>query len=293
MRYSIQRILCVLVLLCTFDALSAEVVYINFEDGRVLTARMLALDAETVTIQPLEGGPPEFIRKSEIKSFVFYASEDVRAAGRRETGWNLYLRNGEMIEGNITQFAEDYIAIESLSGSGALQLPTNEIKMITSKNTRLQMDRRVGIGYVQNKSTLNATKGPFSYNSDYVSYRFFLSDETFGNLLFAYGRASHGKNKLEILTLDYKMGFVMKRVQNTLLYWAASGGYIVVNDTENDVDGSGFSTRAMLGMEIFFNSIPNFGFSGEVGIGYKKVGDYEVTDLSTSNFPSFSIHYYF
>ena len=66
----------------------------------------------------------------------------------------------------------------------------------------------------------------------------------------------------------------------------------IKDDTQN-IDGTGTGYGAFIGAEIFFPSLPNFAFSGEIGYSTKKVDDYEATDLSISSFPAFSIHYYF
>ena len=293
MRYPIKLFLSVLFFVCISGTSSAEIIYINYKNGKVQTARMLEVGEDTVTIQPAEGGPAEIVQKSDIKLFTFYSGGNIPDIEKQKAGWKIHLKNGEVIEGNITQFTGDFITIESLTGNGVLQLPTNEITLLTSKTARISLNQREGIGYSQSKSTLNSTNGPFFYNSDQLSYKFFMSDDVFGNFLFAYGDASYDDNKLRIFSIDYKMGAIFKRIQNFYLYYAASCGYMVVNDTEKEVDGSGFGIRAMIGMEVFFNAMPNFGFAGEIGIGYKKVGDYSVTDISTSNFPSFAIHYYF
>ena len=293
MRHPIKLLLCLLFSVCLSGVLSAEIVYINYKSGKNQTARMLEVGEETITIQPIEGGPPEIVQKSDIKLFTYYAGEDGQGVAKQEAGWTLYLRNGEVIEGNVTQFTSEFVTIESLSGNGVLQLPASEIDLIASKKAGVILNQRQGIGYSQHKSTLNSTDRSFSYNSDQLSYKFFMSDDVFGNFLFAFGDASFGDKKLQIVSVDYKMGAIFKRVQNSVLYFAASGGYMKVKDTANDIEDLGYTARAMIGMEMFFRTMPNFGFAGEVGIGHKKVGSYKETDLSTSNFPTFSIHYYF
>ena len=292
MRFIKSLVTAILFLIIFSHSLFAEIIYINFIDGKAQTAELINEGEETITIQPLDGGPPEIIPKSEIKTFQLMIkgeSDD----GALQPEWIIYLRTGEVIEGNITQFTSDFLTIESLVGDGVLQIPTRQIQLITSKKSSMFLEGREGIGYVQNKSTLNSSNGPYYYNADQLSYKFFISNDTFGNFLGAYGDARYNGEKLQIASLEYKMGFIFDQYQNTLLYYAGSFGYLEINDTANNVSGVGISLRAMIGAEIFFNSLPNFGFAGEIGIGMKKIGDYEVTDMSTSNFPSFQIHYYF
>ena len=273
-------------------SLFAEIIYINFNDGKVQTAELITEGEETITIQPLNGGPPEIVPRTEIKMFQLLVKGEGGVEGTQPE-WIIYLRTGEVIEANITQFTSDFLTIESLVGDGVLQIPTRHIQLITSKKSSMFLEGREGIGYVQNKSTLNSSNGPYHYNADQLSYKFFMSNDSFGNFLGAYGDARYNGEKLQIASLEYKMGFIFKHFQNTLLYYGGSFGYLEINDTANDVSGIGISLRAMVGAEIFFNALPNFGFAGEIGIGMKKIGDYEVTDMSTSNFPSFQIHYYF
>jgi hypothetical protein len=203
------------------------------------------------------------------------------------------LKNGEIIEGTITQFSNDFITLESLSGHGVIQLPTASVNYVTAGQVRLQMNRRNGIGYVQKKSTLNAHSGTATYAGDQLSYKMFFSDEMFGNLLLAYGNASYSGQKLQLFSVDYRMGLIFKVVQQMALYYGGSVGYLQIRDDTANIEGTGTAFSAFVGAEMFFSSLPNFGFSGELGYRVQKAGEYNAADLSISTFPSFSIHYYF
>jgi len=207
--------------------------------------------------------------------------------------FTIYLNNGEVIEGTITQFTSETIVVESAAGHGVLQLPTSSISLITTAKSRMRMDHRNGIGYVQKKSTLNSASGMTNYASDQLSYKMYFDNDLFGNVLLAYGNASVDGKDLQIFAIDYRMGMTFKHIQNVMLYYGGSIGYLQINDDANNVSGTGTSLGAFLGAEISFTTLPNFAFSGEIGYRIQKAGNYDASDLSLSTFPSFSVHYYF
>ena len=207
--------------------------------------------------------------------------------------FTIYLKNGEVIEGTITQFSNEFITVESAAGHGVLQLPTASINFITAIKSRMKMDQRNGIGYVQKKSTLNSAGGITNYASDQLSYKMFFDNNLFGNVLLAYGNASYAGADLSIFAVDYRMGLVFDQVQDILLYYGGSIGYLQINDSASGVKGTGTSLGAFIGAEMFFSTLPNFGFTGEIGYRIQKAGNYDASDLSLSTFPSFSVHYYF
>ncbi len=207
--------------------------------------------------------------------------------------FTIYLNNGEVIEGTITQFTSEMIVVESAAGHGVLQLPTASISLITTGKSRMRMDHRNGIGYVQKKSTLNSESGITNYASDQLSYKMFFDKDLFGNVLVAYGNASYNGKELQIFAIDYRMGMMFSQIQNVMLYYGGSIGYLQINDDANGVSGTGTSLGAFVGAEISFTTLPNFAFSGEIGYRIQKAGNYDASDLSLSTFPSFSVHYYF
>ncbi|PCI27083.1 MAG: hypothetical protein COB67_09415, partial [SAR324 cluster bacterium] len=136
--------------------------------------------------------------------------------------------------------------------------------------------------------------GTNSYNFDQISYKLFLDENTFGEGQLAFANSTTKGKVLKVLAIDFRYGMVFQRVQNSLLYYGGSVGLLQVTDDANDVKGSGISFKAFLGVEMFFSALPNFGFSGELGVSRKEVGsDYSSFDFSTSTFPAFSVHYYF
>jgi hypothetical protein len=274
----------------TVNIVHAETILLENED--VFQGTITNYSNESISVDT-ESGPKE-IPLSEIHLIDYLGSvKDYQKEFNQPNLFIIYLKNGEILEGMITQFSNDFITVESASGHGVLQLPTQSVNYVTSKNIRVKMDQRNGIGYVQKKSTLNLSSGMTSYVSDQISYKMFFDDELFGNILLAHGDATYGADHLRIFSLDYRMGLIFDQIQNINLYYGGSIGYLQVRDDKNGIDGAGNTLSIFMGAELFFDSLPNFGFSGELGFRYQKAGEYSSTDLSISSFPSFSIHYYY
>jgi len=288
-----RSILTGLLILLTTSALFAETIYLK--NGTTVIGKILKYSSQSLTVQAIGDQQEREILKSEIYLVNFdHNSEQRYIEFKKKLAANtVYLKNGEVIIGRITQYNPDFITIESLTGQGVLQMPTAEINMITTQDTVVDMNQRTGIGYVQKKSTLNSSSGPASYTSDQLSYKFFLDEKLFGNILVAFGSSVSNGNALRVFALDYRMGEVFDRYKNIQLYYGGSAGILQVTDDSAGVSGSGISLTGFVGAEMFFTSLPNFGFSGEIGAGYRKAGSYASTDLSASAFPTFSVHYYF
>lgn len=205
----------------------------------------------------------------------------------------LYLKNGELINGKIKNIDDENITIESELGYGILSIPRNNIQMISFPGSKIDLNHRFGIGYLQRKSTTNTSKNSFDYIADQISFKTFLSSDSFLDILFGYGTSSYKGNEASILSVDGRYGYIFDRSHNIQKYYGVSAGIIQVKDESNSVDEKGTTITAFLGFEIFFPSIPNFGFAGELAIGRTDTTNLEQLELSTSTFPSFSIHYYF
>lgn len=278
------------------DSLFAETVYLK--NGETLVGEIVQYSGDTISIQTDDQDEIQQISTSQIQLVSFEdqllgAGVKYRKKALPADASIIYLKNGEIVNGKITQYTTEFLTIESLSGHGVLQLPTAEVNMITSASSNMKMSQRRGIGYHQSKSTLTNQSNPTGYNSDQISYKFFLDDKTFGEGLLAFGNSSINGKKVNILAVDFRYGMLFRQFQNTLLYYGGSVGLLQVKDDINDVEGSGISLKGFLGAEMFFPALPNFGFSGELGISKQDAGDYESFSLSTSTFPAFSIHYYF
>jgi len=259
------------------------------ENEETVQGRIISATNEIITIETDSGQVLE-LPTSKIK-LINYGTGAAPPPG--PASFVIYLESGEIIQGKITQFTDEFITVESKEGYGVLQIPTTRVNYITSANVNIDLSQRNGIGYAQKVSTLNSPTGTSNYSNSQLSYKFFLNDNLFGDILLAYGNASIGGNDLKIFAIDYKMGWVFQKMQNTIFYYGGSIGYLQVKDDASNVDGSGTGYSAFAGAEIFFPSMPNFGFSAEIGYGMVKAGDYSSSELSISSFPSFSIHYYY
>lgn len=271
-------------------SLMAETILLENED--VIQGDIIKYSMETITVETDDGVKEVPIKEIHLIDYLG-ALKDIPSGILEPNVFIIYLKNGEVIEGTITQFSNEFIIVESAAGHGVLQLPTSSVNLITSKKSRLRMEHRNGIGYVQKKSTLNSESGITNYASDQLSYKMFFENDLFGNVLLAYGNASIGGRDLQIFAIDYRMGLIFDRIQNMMLYYGGSIGYLQINDDINGVDGTGTSMGVFAGAEMAFTSLPNFGFAGEIGYRIQKAGDYDASDLSLSTFPSFSVHYYF
>ncbi len=269
---------------------NAEIVIL--EDDQIIQGKITQYTKESITIET-ESETKE-IPMSRVR-LVDYLSTAQRYQQMDETGnkFILYLKNGEIIEGIITQFTNEFLTIESPEGYGVLQIPISSVNFLTTGKSHIELNQRDAIGYVQRRSTLNTPSGMTTYSSNQISYKFFISKSLFGNILLAYGNASYDDDKLQLLSLDYRMGKTFKKIQNIVLYYGGSIGYMQIKDDSRNIDGSGTGYGVFVGAEIFFHSLPNFGFSGEIGYSTKTADDYESSDLSISTFPAFSVHYYF
>ena len=283
---------CLILLLIVFllgaKGILADTVLLENEEtvkGKIISATNEIITIETDSGQVLE------LPTSKIK-LINYGKGGIGPV-EEASAFMIYLEGGEVIKGKITQFTDEYITVESKEGYGALEIPTAKINYITSTKEKIKMGQRNGIGYVQRLSTLDSPAGVSTYSSNQLSFKFFLDDRLFGDVLLAYGNASINGNKLQVLALDYKMGWVFSTMQNMLFYYGGSIGYLQIKDDASNVDGSGTSYGILAGTEIFFPSLPNFGFSAELGYGMKKAGEFSSSELSISTFPSFSVHYYF
>lgn len=270
--------------------LKAETILLENED--VIQGTITKYTMETITIETESGAQEIPIRDIHLIDYLG-ALKDIPMGILEPNVFTIYLKNGEVIEGTITQFSNEFMIVESAAGHGVLQLPTTSVNLITTKKSRMRMEHRNGLGYVQKKSTLNSEAGITNYGSDQLSYKMFFDDDLFGNVLLAYGNASVNGRDLQIFALDYRMGLVFDQIQNIMLYYGGSVGYLQINDDNNGVDGTGTSLGAFIGGEMTFATLPNFGFAGEIGYRIQKAGNYDASDLSLSTFPSFSIHYYF
>lgn len=205
----------------------------------------------------------------------------------------VYLKNGEQVKGNIKEVDDINIILESELGYGTLQIPRSEVITVHFPGAKVDMSRRYGLGYKQRKSTTNTSRNSFNYAADMLSFRNVLSKEFFLDFQFGYGSQTVNNAEISVFAADVRFANIFNRSANMMQYYGAGGGYIQVKDDTNNLDESGTSLEAFIGAELFFPSLPNFGFAGELAVGKRDTENTSSVDLSTSTFPSFSIHYYF
>ncbi|MDH5560469.1 MAG: hypothetical protein OEY59_06390 [Deltaproteobacteria bacterium] len=285
--------LCGLILTFGLSNLYAETIYLK--SGETIEGKIINYSDESLTVEINKTDEPIQFQKNQILLINFGkgAQQQITKKKKFENPLVLYLKNGEVLRGKVTQFNKDYVTIESEQGVGSIQLPSTELSMIVSTTDRIDMTQRNGFGYHMNKSALHSTNGPGAYDSDQLSYKFYLDKTMFSDILFAFGNVKSNEQVFKVVSLDYRLGVVFDQKQNTQFYYGGSAGYMQIKDDVNAIEGSGVSLKGFLGAEMFFNSLPNFGFAGEIGFGIKKIGEYSSSDVSTSSFPSFSIHYYY
>jgi len=273
--------------------LFAETIYLK--TGTSMVGKILKYEKDYVIVESVKDHGVHRISKKDVFLINFDSSSEVEYKDhKKEIGSNtVYLKNGEIIYGKITQYNSDFLTLESLKGQGVLQIPSEDINMITTRDTLVDMSMRTGIGYVSHKSTLSGQGGPAAYQSDMLSYREYLDKDLFMDLLFAFGNARYDDNTLNVMSLDVRGGLIFQKYRNLQLYYGGAFGWMTITDDANSINGSGFSYGAFTGGEIFFTSMPNLGFSAEIGISKRQIGDYEAFDVSTSTFPTLSAHYYF
>ncbi len=249
-------------------------VSILLENDEVIKGKITQYSNNSITVETQKGTVEIPISRIHLINYL----GDQKSVQMNEPGtsdFTLFLQNGEVIEGVITQFTNEFLTVESKSGYGVLQIPISSVNHITTGKSHIDLNQRDAIGYVQKDSTLSSPGGSASYSSNQLSYKFFLDKSLFGNLLVAYGSVSTNGSKLQILSLDYRMGLIFSEVQNILLYYGGTIGYLQIKDDANSIDGSGTGYGVFVGAEIFFQSLPNFGFSGEIGYSSKTVDEYE------------------
>lgn len=211
-------------------------------------------------------------------------------------GETVHLVTGESISGRIIRTDDQTISIESDKGYGVIQVAKSDVILVEYDNKKRDPSRTLGIGYYHRSTPSSATAAATEYGVDAVSLKYWLSSLDSMDLQWGYYSAQKdGDSILEIFSLDVRYAHVFERRGNLDVYWGGSGGLLSVQDktTSPKVDDSGMRFRLFVGVEVFFVSLPNLGVSGEIGFGTQTIGKTTITDLSTTTFPTFAVHYYF
>ena len=208
----------------------------------------------------------------------------------------IHLNSGESVKGRIIRADEQMVSLESDQGFGILQIPRKEIVLIEFDETRPDLSRRVGIGYLHRTAPFGISAEAAEYAIDALSFKYWLSNEDSVDINVGFYSASlRSTTVLEVFSFDLRYAQVFRRDANLDLYYGASAGILNVKDKTgtNDIDDSGNTFRVFLGSELFFTTLPNLGISGEIGMGAQTVGDRRTTNLSSTTFPTLSVRYYY
>lgn len=204
----------------------------------------------------------------------------------------VYLNSGETLSGRIQAMDEQTLSLESDRGFGVLQIERADIRLIEFDGVHRDMSRKFGVGYYQ-RGTISGGAGS-EYNTGNASMKYWLNNADSLDLLLGYAGTSSGKNKeIEIFNLEMRYAKVALQEGNSNLYWGGSLGYLSVTDNSSKIDDSGTSIRAFVGVEVFLMSLPNIGFSGEIGVGNQTVGKRTSIGIFTAGFPTMAVRYYF
>ncbi len=282
-----------LFLFSSTTSILGEIIYLK--NGERLNGKITQYSENTIAVRLSDTNQVQQIPVEQINLITFETKMFPREIVVDDANASLiYLKNGEIVKGQITQYTTEFLTLESISGHGVLQIPTSEINMISSATSTIKMNQRKGIGYHQSKSTLGTSDGSNTYNFDKLIYKVYLDENTFGSGVFAFANSTTNGKTLKVMAADVRYGKIFKRVQNNLIYYGGSVGLLQVEDDANSVNGSGITLEGFLGVEMFFPSLPNFGFTAELGLSRKDIGsDYSSLDFSTSTFPAFSVTYYY
>jgi len=207
----------------------------------------------------------------------------------------VHLKGGESLQGKIVSLDEQSISLESDRGFGVIHIQKADIVMVEFDKVRRDPSGTFGVGYFH-RSTANGAGGTVEYGTDALSLKYWIDEVNAAEFQAGFFSSARGSSKkLAVFSMDGRYSRVFKRDANLDLYWGASAGYLSVTDsTQNPpIDGTGRSFRVFLGGEMFFSTLPNLGISAEVGIGSQVVGDYTITNISTTTFPTLSMRYYF
>jgi hypothetical protein len=208
----------------------------------------------------------------------------------------VHLADGEVIEGKIVRVDDTTVSIESDKGYGIIQLNKSDIVLIEYENHKRDPSRTVGIGYFHRNAPTVTNAATSDYGLDALSLKYWLSStDSVGALLGYYSASTGGTTELQIFSFDLRYANVFQRRGLADLYYGLSAGFLSVVDnvSGNNLNSTGYRGGVFLGTELFFATLPNVGISAEIGFYSQSIGKQSITDLSTSSFPTFAVHYYF
>ena len=94
---------------------------------------------------------------------------------------------------------------------------------------------------------------------------------------------------------DFNLGarFLIKMVEEDNLHAYGGAGLALLYSKVEDESDTGVGVDAFVGVEYFFQGLPNLGFSSEVGLGLSDVGSTTTFGTQGESFVNLARHYYF
>lgn len=210
----------------------------------------------------------------------------------------IYLKTGESISGTIIRTEPNFLYVESNAGYGTLKIPIEHIIVVTySDMTKDDLSQRYGVGYVD-KNLARGTDG-MQYKTNQISFRTYFKRSFFLDYLLGYTGYQFKPNKnsatqkFSVFQGDIRGAYVFSGRQNAMVYAGISLGVFSVEDSKNDFKESGAEGSVFLGTELFFQTMPDFGFSGEISIHHQNSSRFQRNDIGVLSLPTLSVHYYF
>ena len=151
--------------------------------------------------------------------------------------------------------------------------------MSVSSACSKNLEGRVALGF-------NSQLSPTGLNS--LSIKFWPNSDLClqGNLGFMFS------DILDEIDIGGKLLFKIKNETNLNVYAGGGLGIAVVDPDIGDSE-TAFSIKGILGVEYFFNGLPNLAFSSELGLGIYDYADNTDFGLNADTFLTAGIHYYF
>ncbi len=200
----------------------------------------------------------------------------------------VHLNSGEALSGRIQSMDDQTLTLESDRGFGILQIDRADIRMIEFEGNERDLSRKFGVGFYQRGTVAQ------EFSVGMASLKYWLNSSDSVDLLMGFGSTTDGGDKLEeVLDLRFRFTRVMLQEGGHDLYWGGSLGVLNVNDDDDEINESGSTVSAFLGIEMFFIALPNVGISSEIGVTNQTVGDRTTFGIFNTGFPTLSVRYYF
>lgn len=212
----------------------------------------------------------------------------------------IFLKNGENIQGSVIEIKDEILTIESDLGYGVVRISKKDIVSIGFPYEPLNLTRRYAIGYSSRKQNSIGSAKEYNYRTDQFSLRTFLVEDVFLQYLLGYSQVDvkreNGNLQVSSFTSGLRVAKILFKQMNSHVYAGGGVGIVSIKDIgseSNKLEEQGTELSVIFGGEIFMGFLPNFGISGEIELSKFESSSIRRTDLNISAFPTFSIHYYF